>query len=122
MGVGIDILEVERVKNLKNLEKIFTKNEIKYINQFDKKEERICSLFCAKEAIFKSLNLNQLKHLEIEISHKENGSPIATFNGSTLEHFKSNFKKIEISISHSKNYATAIAISTEKDAPIVKTY
>lgn len=122
MAVGIDILEIERVKNLKDLEKIFTQNEIEYINKFANKEERICGLFCAKEAIFKSLNLTQLKHLEIEVLHNKNGAPYTSLSGSTLEHFKNNFEKIEISISHSKNYATAIAIATENNTPTVKTY
>lgn len=122
MGVGIDILEIDRVKNLKSLEKIFTQREIEYINKFEKKEERICGFFCAKEAVFKSLNLTTLKHLEIEILHNENGAPYVALNGSTLEHFKNKFERLEISISHSKNYATAIAVATENNAPTVKTY
>lgn len=116
MAVGIDILEVSRVENLVNLNKIFLQSEIDYINKFANKNERICGLFCAKEAVFKSLNLSNLNHKDIEICHQENGKPYVKFYNQTLEYFNQNFDKIHISISHTKTMATAIAIATEKPA------
>ena len=114
MAVGIDILEIDRTKNLVDLNKIFTDYEIEYINKFADKNERICGFFCAKEAVFKCLNLNKLNHKEIEIYHNENGKPFVKFYGETLSHFKQYFSKIDISISHTKTMATAIAVATEK--------
>lgn len=116
MTVGIDILEVSRVENLVKLNKIFLQSEIDYINKFANKNERICGLFCAKEAVFKSLNLSNLNHKDIEICHQENGKPYVKFYNQTLEYFNQNFDKIDISISHTKTMATAIAIATEKPA------
>lgn len=111
MKVGIDVLEVERVKtNLSFLEKILTKTEIDYINKFENKQERVAGIFCAKEAIFKALNMDILHHQEIEIIHQENGKPIAKFYGKTKAHFLKNYKKIDVSISHCKTVATAICI------------
>lgn len=114
MAVGIDILEIERVKNLVNLNKIFTQNEIDYFNKFTNKDEHICGFFCAKEAIFKCLNLSKLNYLEIEICHLQNGKPYVKFYGETKLFFNANYDKIDISISHTKTIATAIAISSEK--------
>lgn len=114
MAVGIDILEIDRVKNLVNLKKVFTENEIEYFNKFTNKNERICGFFCAKEAVFKCLNLNKLTHKEIEICHNENGKPFVKFYGETLKVFNQYFNKIDISISHTKTMATAIAVATEK--------
>lgn len=114
MTVGVDILEVERVKKLVNLNKIFTDNEINYFSNFAYPNEHICGCFCAKEAVFKCLNLKQLNHKEIEIFHNENGRPFVKFYGETLAFFKHNFVNIDISISHTKTMATAFAIATEK--------
>ncbi|MBO4412919.1 MAG: holo-ACP synthase [Clostridia bacterium] len=111
MKVGIDILDIERVKNLKNLEKIFTVDELAYFDRYNNQEEHIAGTFCAKEAIFKCLNLPILVHKEIEILHDENNRPYANFYGKTKEYFEQHFKEIEISISHTKKIATAIAIA-----------
>ena len=109
MKVGIDVLEIERIKtNFHFLEKILTKNEIEYVNKFENKQERIAGIFCAKEAIFKALNLDFLNHQEIEINHGKNGRPFPAFYGKTKEYFLKNYKKIDISISHSKTIASAI--------------
>ena len=111
MKVGIDVLEIERIKtNLHFLEKILTKNEIEYVLKFENKQERIAGLFCAKEAIFKALNLDFLNHQEIEINHEKNGRPFPIFYGKTKEYFLKNYKKIDISVSHSKTIASAICV------------
>ena len=114
MLVGIDVLEIERIKDIKNLEKIFLPSEIEYINKFSAKEERICGFFCAKEAVFKSLNLKKINFLDIEISHDQNSRPFVIFHGETKAYFDRDFSNIDISISHSKTVATAIAIASLK--------
>ena len=115
MKVGIDIIENERGKEIESVkDKIFTQNELSYILKFAQKEEHYCSAFCAKEAVFKCLNLKQLFHKEIEILHNENGKPYVVFYGKTKDFFNENFKEIDISISHNKTMTTAIAIATEK--------
>ena len=115
MKVGIDVIENERAKKIESVKsKIFTQNELSYIEKFTQKEEHYCAIFCAKEAVFKCLNLNQIFHKEIEILHSENGRPYAIFHGKTEDYFNENFKEIDISISHSKRLTTAIAIATEK--------
>ena len=111
MKVGIDVLEIKRVKSILKLEKIFTEKEIQYFNKFKNKEEHIAGTFCAKEAVFKCLNLKLLVHKEIEILHDENNKPYVKFYGKTKEYFLKNFKEIEISISHTKKTATAVAIA-----------
>ena len=107
--IGIDILEIERVNNLKEnkLKKIFVENEINYINKFHNKNERIAGFFCAKEAIIKAFG-QSLNFLDIEISHNENNKPIVIFHNNAKKLFEKNYKKIDISISHTKTVATAI--------------
>jgi holo-[acyl-carrier protein] synthase len=58
-GIGIDIIEVERVKKLaeKNprfLERIFTDREISYCVEKRNKYQHLAARFAAKEAFFKA--------------------------------------------------------------------
>lgn len=99
--IGIDILEVKRIgkaiKNKRFLDKVFTKQEQEYIKGHGVMAETATGLFCAKEAIIKAVGEGHL--IDYEILHKENGKP-----------FVANHEYLEISISHCKNYATAICV------------
>lgn len=115
MKVGIDIIEVERISDSKEfLNKVFTPLEIDYINKFSAKKERIAGHFCAKEAIFKALDILFINYQEIEIIHSQKGRPLVNFYGKTREYFAENFEDIDISISHSKTVATAICVVEPK--------
>jgi len=49
---------------------------------------------------------------DIQLCHKESGKPFVILHGKAFDKFNNCFqgKQIEVSISHTKNYATAIAI------------
>ena len=117
IGIGTDIIEISRFKNLSPnfINKIFTPNEINYLSQ--KKLESTAGIFAAKEAVIKafgaSINkkffLRDLKN--IEVLHDKKNAPIIKLNNRALDLSKQiNIKKINISISHSKNLAIAFAI------------
>ena len=111
MKVGIDVLEINRIKTSKEfLNKILTENEIEYIEKFENKKEHVAGFFCVKEAVFKALNLKVFSPKLIEVNHDENNKPFVVLQGEYLTHFKNNYKEIEISISHSKTIAQAICI------------
>lgn len=111
--IGIDVLEIERMsKNAKDenfLKRVFTENERKYFSAFDNKLERITGYFCAKEAVMKALkDCKEISFLDIEINHKDCGAPFVELKNKAKQVFDLNYKKIDISISHSKTIATAI--------------
>ncbi len=117
--VGIDIIELERVETSDSfLNKIAHKEEIEYIKSNPCKQvqhEKIAGLWCVKEAVMKALELGKNSGVvfkDIKLCHKENGKPFIELFGVAKEQFENYFKdkKIEISISHSKTIATAIAI------------
>ncbi len=114
MMIGIDILEVQRVKsfldNTKFLKNIFFQSEIDYFLKFNDPCERIAGFFCAKEAVKKALCCeNNISFLDIEILHKDSGQPyVILHNNAEFIFKKNNYKNIEISISHTKTLATAI--------------
>ena len=106
--IGVDILEIDRIKDLadneKKLKKIFTKNEIEYFNKFKNKYERICGHFCAKEAVKKAFFCpKNLSFLDIEILHNIDNSPYVLIKQQIN-------KKIHISISHSRNVCVAFCL------------
>ena len=118
IGIGIDIIEIDRIKESiekygeKFLNKIYTPIEIDYCNQKVNKFQHFAARFAAKEAIYKALATGWQKDLywqDIEIENGPTGMPIVRLNGK-LKKFLSDDKELKISISHSNNYVTSVAI------------
>ena len=111
--IGIDIEKINRFDHWtdEGFERIFSKNEIEYCNSYENKLEHFCGFFCVKEAFVKALGDTGLHYSEIEVLHDEEGKPYINkthyINSILREHFKS---RIEISISHCKEYATAVVL------------
>lgn len=103
-GIGTDIIEIKRIEksiqNEKFLNRVFTEKEISYAFSKSNKEQTFAGMFCAKESIVKALGTGFVKFnfLDYEILHDDLGKPY-------LEN-----ENIMISISHCKEYATAMAI------------
>lgn len=111
---GIDIIEIERVKQSiedtqgKFCERVFTKNEIEYCESKKvQKYQHYAARFAAKEAVFKAIsqlleNKFDIEWKDVEILNDENGRPYVNI---LKKHI--NFQDIDISISHCKTYAVA---------------
>ena len=111
--IGIDIEEVARFENKTDefYKRIFTLDEIKYAEKFDKKAERFAGMFCAKEAVMKaiSVQIEKMSFQDIEITHAQNGKPVVVLKNLVKEIFESiNAKSVEISVSHTSKTAVAI--------------
>lgn len=108
MEIGIDIEEINRIQRAHKkwgerfLEKIYTKKEIEYCFIKQNPYPSLCGRFCAKEAVIKATS-GSLSFKEIEIINDKNGKPAVFINGSKSD--------IKISLSHSKQYAAAVAIT-----------
>ncbi|MBP9099729.1 MAG: holo-ACP synthase [Ferruginibacter sp.] len=118
-GIGIDLIEVERVaEKIGKLsgfrELVFSKNEIEYCELRANKFEHYAARFAAKEAFFKAIGTgwrDGTAFNEIEIINEENGKPVMSFLGKTAASVsKLNLGKIAVSLSHLKTMATAIVI------------
>ena len=116
---GTDIIETDRIKDaIKSdtfIKKIFTEKEIDYCES-KKDPARIQSYaarFAAKEAIFKAIS--KVLHLDygiewtsIEILKEETGRPYVNLK---RENKKKQNLKIDVSLSHIKDYAVATAVA-----------
>lgn len=116
-GIGIDILEIDRIKKAhekhgeKFLEKIFTPGEIAYCFKHKNPYPRLAVRFSAKEAVAKALGCgigHDLSFLDVEIVHKESGAPEVRLSIEASKKFKK--PHIHISLSHTEIQATAMVV------------
>lgn len=117
MSLGIDIVEVKRIENLyrkfgeKFLHRIFTDNEINYCFSRKNSFHSLAGRFAIKEAVLKALGIGMTSGFsfkDIEVINLERGKPIVILNGKLKEMLGN--RKIEISISHSDNYAIGVCV------------
>ena len=118
-GVGIDMIEVERVAEKINKESgfremVFSKTEIAYCESKKNKFESYAARFAAKEAFFKALGTGWAENTqfnEVEILNNKEGKPEVQLLGSTLETINAmGIKKILVSLSHIKTIASAVVM------------
>ena len=113
---GIDIIEIARIKNVltkhpkRFLEKIFTEYERNYCRG---RSTQLAARFAAKEAAMKALGtgVRGVGWKEIEVQRLPSGKPFIKLHGRAKKRAKFiGVEKIELSISHSKELATAMVI------------
>ena len=122
IGIGVDIIEIERVRqaiqNNKNfLSKLFTEREIDYFISRNMKSEVIAGNFAAKEAVSKALGtgIRGFSFKDIEILRNELGKPeVILHNGANLIGNKlvgnNNSLRVHLSISHNNSSAIAYSV------------
>ena len=122
IGIGVDIIEIERVRqaiqNNKNfLSKLFTEKEIDYFISRNMNSEVIAGNFAAKEAVSKALGtgIRGFSFKDIEILRNELGKPeVILHSGAKLIGNKlignNNSLRIHLSISHNDSNAIAYSV------------
>ena len=110
IGIGTDIIEIERIKKsvkrfgVSFLKHILTDEEMACAKRFKSPWAHYAGRFAAKEAIYKAMGESKLTWHDVSIVNDKQGKPLCKFH-------KIKFKnQILITISHSKNYATAVCI------------
>jgi holo-[acyl-carrier protein] synthase len=117
LGIGTDIIEVERVKSaiskIAFKEKIFSIREIEYC-EANKGVESFAARFAAKEAFFKALGTGWRDGMgitEVEILNDELGKPSIHLSGKALEVFlEKGATHVHVSLSHIKEKAVAFVV------------
>ena len=118
INCGTDIIEIGRIEEAieelgeKFINRVFTKNEIEYCEgKNGAKFEHYAGRFAAKEAAFKAISKllddkYSINWKNIEVQNDENGRPKINF----IDIDMNRIEKIDVSISHCKQYATANVI------------
>lgn len=118
-GIGTDIEDIQRFKNIdrvKNilfLNRLFTGNEIDYCFSRINTASHLAVRYAGKEAVIKALScFGQSKRLslkKIEIINNKAGIPQVKINSKETKSLH-----IQISLSHSQNLAVAFVVVSSK--------
>ena len=107
MKIGIDIIDVKRIakliKNKRFLARVYTKEEVRYCMPKANRAQHFAVRFSTKEAVWKALGEKKIGHRDIGVKNMADGRPVVLIKGKPR-------KDIAISLSHTDDYATAVAI------------
>lgn len=123
IGVGIDIIEVDRVRKVyehhgeRFLQRVYTEHEIQ---QCRGKVTRLAGRFAAKEAISKALGtgLHGVAWREMEIVQLRSGRPTVTLHGRAKQRAEQlGISAFDVSIADLAQISIAIAIAVQTHLP-----
>ncbi|MGC3961295.1 MAG: holo-ACP synthase [Verrucomicrobiota bacterium] len=120
LGIGTDITEVARIQSSLDkfgdsfLQRILLPGEITYCRGYQNPAPQIAARFAAKEAISKAFGTGigaELGWHDLEICRKESGEPFVVLHGGGRKLFTARkAQQLLITLSHTHNYATAVAV------------
>ena len=124
-GIGIDVVEISRIEESIQrrgetfLAKVFTRNERDYCDAGHRPGMRYAARFAAKEAVSKALGTGiggRVGLLDVEVEHDSEGAPKVRLTGAAEQFLKQNgIREVQISLSHSGDYAVANALAISFD-------
>lgn len=126
LGIGVDIIEIERIKKLAErqegfVSRLLTAKEQTYLSLHSgtRRGEFLAGRFASKEAASKALGTGigkQIGFHDIEIFPDVNGKPELHINPLVMDRFFPEGRKIRfhISISHSREFAVAQVIMEQQ--------
>ena len=119
-GIGTDLVENERLERIikkwgeRFLERVFSAEEMKYCGRHANPSIHYGARFAAKESFLKALGIGLgmgIKLCDIEVTNDEHGKPSLGLLGEARDQIqKREIKKIHLSLSHTKQYASAVVL------------
>jgi holo-[acyl-carrier protein] synthase len=119
-GIGIDLVENGRLEKIINkwgikfLNRVFSTGEIQYCGKHIQSAIHYGARFAAKESFLKALGIGLgmgVKLSDIEVIHDKNGKPfLALQGGAKVQIEKREITNIHLSLTHTKQYASAIVL------------
>jgi holo-[acyl-carrier protein] synthase len=123
-GLGIDLLEIERLERAlerhpRLAERVFTKAERDYAAARARPGRHLAARFAAKEAVVKALGLSGgfgLRDIEVVAGEP----PGVRLSGRAAK--AANGEQIDVSLTHSRDYAAAVAVIGSNDVMTLSKY
>jgi len=127
VGVGIDIVEVERMRRLlarkgdRALARLFTTAEIEYAHSHPEPERQLAARVAAKEAAYKALSGNDLASAigwrELEVGSTRGRAPQLLLHGRARDRAAElGVTRIHLSITHTEHVAAAYVVAESLSA------
>jgi holo-[acyl-carrier protein] synthase len=120
-GVGIDLLEIERLERAlerrpRLAERLFTDAERAYAASRARPGQHLAARFCAKEAVAKALEMEGWSFREVEVLG-DGGAPQVRLSGAAAERAAALGVEVRVSLTHTRRDAAAVAITRLARAP-----
>lgn len=121
MKIGNDIVNIDKMEKIFNNKQLFnryfTPLEQSYILNATNQTlrfERMAGKIAIKEAVCKAFGVGigkELRWLDVETDHLKTGKPIVLKNERIVKILqKNNLSDMDVSVSHMKDYATAVCV------------
>jgi holo-[acyl-carrier protein] synthase len=114
MGIGLDLLEIERLERALERRpglaaRLFRPGELAYASGRGRPGQHLAARFCAKEAVSKALELAVFAPLDIEVL--DGGGEVGLeLHGAARERAAQLGVQVDISMTHTRGMAAAVAI------------
>jgi holo-[acyl-carrier protein] synthase len=125
VGIGTDITECLRIARMIErhgelfIDRVYTPEEIKYCQSRKQATQHFAGRWAAKEAILKALGTGWRRGIswrDVEIRNEPGGKPVVAVRGGVKDVVeKLGIGEIQVSISHCRSHATALAVAIGKD-------
>jgi holo-[acyl-carrier protein] synthase len=114
-GVGIDLLEIERLERAlerrpRLAERLFTDGERAYAARRARPGQHLAARFCAKEAVAKALAMDAWSFRDVEVLGGD-GPPEVRLSGAVARRAAMLGVRVSVSLTHTRREAGAIAIA-----------
>lgn len=120
VSVGVDIVGIERIKRLVSQNagierRVFTGQEIAYCRGKRRRYEHLAARFAAKEAVLKAIGTGlgaRMRWTDVEVVQGVAGRPHVALGGEVADEAgRRHIAQIDISLSHTTEYAVAQAVA-----------
>jgi holo-[acyl-carrier protein] synthase len=116
MGVGIDLLEIERLERAlarrpRLAERLFTDGERAYAATRARPVMHLAARFCAKEAVAKALQLREWSWRDVEVVGGGDEPPAVVLSGAAAERARELGATVSVSLTHQRGMAAAVAVA-----------
>ena len=110
MGVGIDLLDIDRLERAlerrpRLAQRLFTAGERAYAQAHARPAQHLAARFCAKEAVAKALSLRAWSWQDIEVL-SDGGPPRIALHGALA-----GSGEVDVSLTHARDVAGAVAVA-----------
>jgi holo-[acyl-carrier protein] synthase len=115
-GVGIDLLEIERMEQAlarrpRLAERLFTDAEREYAVTRARPGQHLAARFCAKEAVAKALGLEVWNPRDVEVV-ATGGAPDVRLSGhAAARAVELGIVRVRVSLTHTRGMAGAVAVA-----------
>jgi holo-[acyl-carrier protein] synthase len=115
-GVGIDLLEIERMERAlerrpRLAERLFTDGEREYADAKARPAQHLAARFCAKEAVAKALGLTVWNPRDVEVVSTGAAPDVKLSGLAAARADELGVERVRVSLTHTRGMAGAVAVA-----------